>query len=125
VNYDNKLDDVFPLAHEMGHSMHSFYSNQAQPYIYSQYSIFVAEVASTVNESLLIDYLLKKSSDRREKMYLLNHYLEQFRGTVFRQTMFAEFEKMVHDRVEAGQALTPDALCEMYRDLNALYYGPR
>ena len=105
--------------------MHSFYSNQAQPYIYSQYSIFVAEVASTVNESLLIDYLLKKSSDRREKMYLLNHYLEQFRGTVFRQTMFAEFEKMVHDRVEAGQALTPDALCEMYRDLNALYYGPQ
>lgn len=125
LNYDNKLDDVFTLAHEMGHSMHSFYSNQAQPYIYSQYSIFVAEVASTVNESLLIDYLLKKSSDRREKMYLLNHYLEQFRGTVFRQTMFAEFEKMVHDRVEAGQALTPDALCEMYRDLNALYYGPQ
>ncbi len=124
LNYDNKLDDVFTLAHEMGHSMHTYYSNQAQPYIYSQYSIFVAEVASTVNESLLIDYLLKKSSDPREKMFLINHYLEQFRGTVYRQTMFAEFEKIVHEQVEAGQALTPDALCRIYRDLNTLYYGP-
>ncbi len=124
LNYDNKLDDVFTLAHEMGHSMHTYYSNRAQPYIYSQYSIFVAEVASTVNESLLIDYLLKKSTDPREKMFLINHYLEQFRGTVYRQTMFAEFEKIVHDQVEAGQALTPDALSSIYRDLNALYYGP-
>lgn len=125
LNYDNKLDDVFTLAHEMGHSMHSYYSNKVQPYIYSQYTIFVAEVASTVNESLLIDYLLKKSTDPREKMYLINHYLEQFRGTVFRQTMFAEFEKIVHDQVEAGQALTPDSLCQIYRELNALYYGPQ
>ena len=124
LNYDNKLDDVFTLAHEMGHSMHSYYSNKAQPYIYSQYTIFVAEVASTVNESLLIDYLLKKSTDPKEKMYLINHYLEQFRGTVFRQTMFAEFEKIVHDQVEAGQALTPDSLGQIYRELNALYYGP-
>lgn len=124
LNYDNKLDDVFTLAHEMGHSMHSYYSNQTQPYIYSQYSIFVAEVASTVNESLLIDYLLKKSADPREKMFLINHYLEQFRGTVYRQTMFAEFEKIIHEEVEAGRALTPDDLCRIYRELNTLYYGP-
>ncbi|KUG02998.1 oligoendopeptidase f [hydrocarbon metagenome] len=124
LNYDNKLDDVFTLAHEMGHSMHTYYSNKAQPYIYSQYTIFVAEVASTVNESLLIDYLLKNSTDPREKMFLINHYLEQFRGTVYRQTMFAEFEKIVHEQVEAGQALTPEALSQIYRDLNALYYGP-
>lgn len=124
LNYDNKLDDVFTLAHEMGHSLHSYYSNQKQPYIYSQYTIFVAEVASTVNESLLIDYMLKKSQDPREKMFLINHYLEQFRGTVYRQTMFAEFEKIIHEQAEAGEALTPESLCKTYRDLNALYYGP-
>ena len=124
MNYDDKLDDLFTLAHEMGHSLHSYYSNQTQPYVYSSYSIFVAEVASTVNESLLIDYLLKNSNDPREKMYLLNHYLEQFRGTVFRQTMFAEFEKLTHERVEAGDALTPEALGELYRELNKKYYGP-
>lgn len=124
MNYDNKLDDMFTLAHEMGHSLHSYYSNRSQPYVYSQYSIFVAEVASTVNESLLIDYLLARSSDPREKIYLLNHYLEQFRGTVYRQTMFAEFEKMIHAQAEAGEALTPELLKEIYRDLNTLYYGP-
>ncbi len=124
MNYDNKLDDMFTLAHEMGHSLHSYYSNRAQPYVYSQYTIFVAEVASTVNESLLIDYLLKKSTDKQEKIYLINHYLEQFRGTVFRQTMFAEFEKIIHERAEQGEALTPELLKEIYRDLNVLYYGP-
>lgn len=124
MNYDDKLDDLFTLAHEMGHSLHSYYSNQTQPYVYSSYSIFVAEVASTVNESLLIDHLLKNSNDPQEKMYLLNHYLEQFRGTVFRQTMFAEFEKLTHERVEAGDALTPEALGELYRELNKKYYGP-
>lgn len=124
MNYDNKLDDMFTLAHEMGHSLHSYYSNRSQPYVYSQYSIFVAEVASTVNESLLIDYLLARSSDSREKIYLINHYLEQFRGTVYRQTMFAEFEKMIHAQAEAGEALTPELLKEIYRDLNILYYGP-
>lgn len=124
MNYDNKLDDMFTLAHEMGHSLHSYYSNRSQPYVYSQYSIFVAEVASTVNESLLIDYLLARSSDSREKIYLINHYLEQFRGTVYRQTMFAEFEKMIHAQAEAGEALTPELLKEIYRDLNTLYYGP-
>ncbi|HQA06989.1 MAG TPA: oligoendopeptidase F [Syntrophomonadaceae bacterium] len=124
MNYDDKLDDLFTLAHEMGHSLHSYYSNQTQPYVYSQYSIFVAEVASTVNESLLIDHLLKNTDNPQEKMYLLNHYLEQFRGTVYRQTMFAEFEKITHERVEAGDALTPETLGEMYLELNKKYYGP-
>lgn len=124
MNYDNKLDDMFTLAHEMGHSLHSYYSNHAQPYVYSQYSIFVAEVASTVNESLLIDYLLANSTDPKEKIYLINHYLEQFRGTVYRQTMFAEFEKIIHERAEQGEALTPELLKQIYRDLNILYYGP-
>jgi len=124
MNYDNKLDDLFTLAHEMGHSMHSYYSNHNQPYIYAQYSIFVAEVASTVNESLLIDYLLQHSHDKQEKIYLLNHYLEQFRGTVYRQTMFAEFEKIIHAKAEQGEAITPELMNTVYRDLNKLYYGP-
>ncbi len=124
MNYDNKLDDVFTLAHEMGHSMHTYYSNKTQPYIYSQYSIFVAEVASTVNESLLIDYLLKNCENKQERIYLINHYLEQFRGTVYRQTMFAEFEKIIHETVEKGGALNPDTLNSIYRKLNCLYYGP-
>ncbi len=124
LNYDNKLDDVFTLAHEMGHALHSFYSNRHQPYVYSQYPIFLAEVASTVNESLLIDYLLKRSNSREERIYLINHYLEQFRGTVYRQTMFAEYEKIIHDMVEQGQPLTTEALKNSYLDLNRLYYGP-
>jgi oligoendopeptidase F len=124
LNYDNKLDDMFTLAHEMGHSLHSWYSNHAQPFVYSQYSIFVAEVASTVNESLLIDYLLKNSQDKQEKIYLINHYLEQFRGTVYRQAMFAEYEKIIHEQAELGVALTPEFLKQTYRDLNILYYGP-
>jgi len=124
LNYDNKLDDVFTLAHEMGHALHSYYSNQTQPFIYSQYSIMVAEVASTVNESLLIDYLLENSNDPREKLYLLNHYLEQFRGTLYRQTMFAEYEKIIHELAEEGEALTTENLSRIYRDLNVLYYGP-
>jgi len=124
LNYDKKLDDVFTLAHEMGHALHSYYSNKTQPFIYSQYSIMVAEVASTVNESLLIDYLLKNSNDPREKLYLLNHYLEQFRGTLYRQTMFAEYEKIIHELAEQGEALTAENLSQIYRDLNVLYYGP-
>lgn len=124
MNYDNKFDDLFTLAHEMGHAMHSYYSNCRQPYIYSQYTIFVAEVASTVNESLLLDYLLQNSEGKKERMYLLNHYLEQFRGTVYRQTMFAEFEKIIHEKAELGEALTPARLREIYMDLNRLYYGP-
>jgi len=124
LNYNNRLTDVLTLAHEMGHAMHTYYSNKLQPYIYSQYSIFVAEVASTVNESLVIDYLLRNSSDIQEKMYLLNHYLEQFRGTVYRQTMFAEFEKIIHKKVEQGEALSLKVLNTIYHDLNRLYYGP-
>jgi len=124
MNYDNKLNDVFTLAHELGHSLHSYYSNKNQPFIYSQYPIFLAEVASTVNESLLIDYLLQHSDNRQEKMYLINHYLEQFRGTVYRQTMFAEFEKIIHETVEAGGGLTPEELYRIYRELNTLYFGP-
>lgn len=123
MNYDYKLNDVFTLAHELGHAMHSFYSNRTQPYIYSQYSIFLAEVASTVNESLLIDYLLGQSDKKEDKIYLINHYLEQFKGTLYRQTMFAEFEKIIHDKVEKGDALTPELLSIIYRDLNKLYFG--
>ncbi len=124
LNYQPNVDNVFTLAHELGHALHSYYSDKHQPYIYAQYTIFVAEVASTVNESLLMHYLLKHTSDPRQRMYLLNHYLDQFRGTVFRQTMFAEFEKIIHEKVEQGEALTPDTLNKIYRDLNAAYYGP-
>jgi oligoendopeptidase F len=124
LNYQENLDNVFTIAHEMGHALHSYYSDREQPYIYAQYTIFVAEVASTLNEALLMDYLLKKTDDPKRKMYLLNHYLEQFRGTVFRQVKFAEFEKIIHEKAEAGEALTADLLCELYLDLNKRYYGP-
>lgn len=125
LNHDDKLDDVFTIAHEMGHALHTYYSNQSQPFVYSQYAIFVAEVASTVNESLLIDYMLKNSQSKEEKMYLINHYLEEFRGTVYRQTMFAEFEKIIHEQTEKGQALTPQAFSSIYHELNRLYYGEK
>ncbi|NLW23043.1 MAG: oligoendopeptidase F [Tissierellia bacterium] len=124
LNYQDTLDSVFTTAHEMGHSVHSYFSKKNQPYIYSGYSIFVAEVASTVNEALLLDYMLKNAKDNREKMYLLNHYLEQFRTTVFRQTMFAEFEKTIYEYAEKGGALTADYLSETYKKLNEKYYGP-
>jgi oligoendopeptidase F len=123
MNYQEKLHDAFTLAHELGHAMHSHYSNQIQPYINAGYRIFVAEVASTVNEALLLENLLARTSDHQEELYLLNQYLEQFRGTVFRQTMFAEFEKLVHAEVEAGGALTAEWLCAAYRRLNEEYYG--
>lgn len=124
LNYQDTLDNVFTLAHEMGHSMHSYYSRENQPYVYGGYSIFVAEVASTANEALLMDYMLKNTTDKSKKLYLLNHYLEQFRGTVYRQTMFAEFEKMIHEEVENGESLTADKLSKMYKGLNEKYYGP-
>ncbi|NTV90393.1 MAG: oligoendopeptidase F [Clostridiales bacterium] len=123
LNYQGTINDVFTIAHEMGHALHSFYTNRTQPYIYSDYRIFVAEVASTVNESLLIKYMLKNTTDKKEKAYLLNHYLEEFRGTIFRQTMFAEFEKLVHERMEAGEALTQQELNRIYRELNVRYFG--
>ncbi|NLL47385.1 MAG: oligoendopeptidase F [Firmicutes bacterium] len=124
LNYQGTLNDVFTLAHELGHAMHSFYSNQTQEFVNAQYTIFVAEVASTLNEALLMDDLLKKTEDPKKRAYLLNHFLEQFRGTVFRQTMFAEFEMIVHGKVGAGEMLTSEALCEIYYDLNKKYYGP-
>src|SRR5699024_4366476 len=117
------VDNMFTIAHEMGHAIHSYYSDREQPYLYAQYTIFVAEVASTVNESLLMDWMLNNTTDKQQKLYLLNHYLEQFRGTVFRQTMFAEFEKLTHAEVERGGALTPEWLSATYHDLNKVYYG--
>ncbi len=124
LNYQDTLDNVFTLAHELGHSLHSYYSKKNQPYVYGGYSIFLAEVASTTNEALLMDYLLKNVKSKEEELYLLNHYLEQFRGTVYRQTMFAEFELTIHEHVEKGESLTADWLCEAYKALNIKYYGP-
>ena len=126
INYQGTLHDVFTLAHEMGHALHSWYSDEHQPYIYAGYRIFVAEVASTCNEALLIHYLMeqsKKAGDRKKTMYLMNYFLEQFRTTLFRQTMFAEFEKITHGLQEQGETLTADRLCEIYYDLNKLYFG--
>ncbi len=123
LNYQGTINDVFTIAHEMGHAIHSYYTNRTQPYIYSDYRIFVAEVASTVNESLLIKHMLANTSDKKEKAYLLNHYLEEFRGTIFRQTMFAEFEKTIHERMEAGEALTQQEFGRIYRELNVRYFG--
>jgi len=123
LNYQGKLDDVFTLAHEMGHALHSWYSNANQPYVYSGYLIFDAEVASTCNESLLMQYLLKESKDKKEKAYLLNHFIDQFKGTLFRQTMFAEFEKITHEMYAKGESLTAERLCAVYMDLNRKYFG--
>ena len=123
LNYNDTLDNVFTLAHEMGHALHSYHSDEAQDYIYAGYKIFVAEVASTCNEALLIHHLLEKSKDDTERAYLLNHFLEQFRGTVFRQTMFAEFEKIAHAKAEAGETLTSEVLCDIYYNLNKQYFG--
>lgn len=124
LNHNDTLDNMFTLAHEMGHSMHSYYSNDTQPYIYSQYTIFVAEVASTCNEVLLMEYLLANTTDPKERAYLLNHYLDSFKGTVYRQTMFAEFEMQTNKLVEDGESLTADCLNKLYYELNCKYYGP-
>ncbi|HLS52377.1 MAG TPA: oligoendopeptidase F [Tissierellaceae bacterium] len=124
LNYQNTLDSVFTLAHEMGHSVHSYFTRKNQPYIYGNYSIFLAEVASTANEALLLDYMINNTKDKKERVYLINHYLESFRTTVFRQTMFAEFEKIINEHLEAGHALTAEYLCSTYKELNELYYGP-
>ena len=123
LNYQDNLNNVFTLAHEMGHALHSYHSDETQDYIYAGYKIFVAEVASTCNEALLIRYLLDHSKDDKEKAYLLNYFLEQFRSTLFRQTMFAEFEKLAHAKSEAGETLTAEVLCDMYYDLNKKYFG--
>ena len=124
LNYNGSLDNMFTLAHEMGHAMHSYYSNENQPYIYSQYKIFVAEVASTCNEILLMEYLLKNTTDKKERAYLLNHYLDSFKGTVFRQTQFAEYEMRSNAMVEAGESLNAQNLSDLYLEINQKYYGP-
>lgn len=124
LNYDFKLNDVSTLAHEMGHSIHSYYSRKNQPYVYSDYSLFVAEVASTTNESLLIRYLIDKESDKNKKLFLINQQLEQIRTTVFRQVMFAEFEKTTHESIENGKPLTAEDLSKIWHELNVKYFGP-
>ena len=124
LNYQDNVDNVYTLAHEMGHAIHTYLSNKNQPYIKADYMIFVAEVASTLNEILLTEYLLATLEDPKEKAYILNHYLEQFRSTVYRQTMFAEFEKITHGMAETGQPLTFESLSEVYKGLNEKYYGP-
>ncbi len=123
MNYNGTLNHVFTLAHEMGHALHSYYSDGKQPYRYAGYRIFVAEVASTCNEALLIHYLLEHAYNKEEKAYLINYFLDQFKGTLFRQTMFAEFEKIVHQMAQEGEGLTAEKLCEIYYGLNVEYYG--
>lgn len=123
LNHKDNLNSMFTLAHEMGHAMHSYLSDSNQPYRDAQYTIFLAEVASTLNEALLMDYLLKKTTDPKAKMFLLTYYADQFRTTVFRQTMFAEFEKITHEKAEAGESLTPQELSAIYYNLNKQYFG--
>ena len=124
LNYNDSLDDMFTLAHEMGHAIHSYLSNSTQPFIYSNYKIFVAEVASTCNEVLLMEYLLKNTTDQKERAYLLNHYLDSFKGTVYRQTMFAEYEMKTNELAESGESLTAEVLNNLYHELNSKYFGP-
>ena len=123
LNYTDTLKDVFTIIHEMGHSMHSRYTRDEQPYIYGSHSIFTAEVASTVNESLLMQHLLRTKDEKEMRKYLLNMHLEEFRTTLFRQTMFAEFEDITHKAIESGETLTAEWMCQQYEDLNAQYYG--
>ncbi|MFW5786926.1 MAG: oligoendopeptidase F [Halanaerobiales bacterium] len=123
LNYQDNISNMFTLAHEMGHALHTYYSNKNQPFVYANYKIFVAEVASTLNESLLIHHLLDKTEDRKKRIYLINYYLEKFRGTVYRQTMFAEFENIIHQKSEEGEPLTSGKLNEIYYNLNKKYYG--
>ena len=124
LNYTGTLDSQFTLAHEMGHALHSYLSHKNQNPIDANYVIFVAEVASTCNEALLMEYLLGKTTDKKERAYLINHFLEQFKGTLYRQTMFAEFELNIGRMIAQGQTLTADVLCAEYRRLNEMYFGP-
>lgn len=124
LNYHNRYDDVSTIAHEIGHAIHSYYSQKSQPYATSQYTTFTAEVASTTNEILLIDHMLKTTTDKRQRLYLINQYLEAVRATVYRQTLFAEFEKIIFAKAEAGETLTADLLDSLWHELNVKYYGP-
>ena len=123
MNWQSNVNNLFTLVHEFGHSVHSYYTRKYQPYPYGNYSIFVAEVASTCNENLLNEYLLNTIDDEKKRIYLLNHYLEGFRGTLFRQTMFAEFEHTIHQKAQNGEAITADMLTEEYYALNKKYFG--
>jgi len=124
LNFQGRLDDVFTIAHEMGHSIHTYYSFGRQPYVYAQYPIILAEVASTCNEAILINYLINESKQKEEKMFLLNHFMEQFKGTIYRQVMFAEFEKTTHEMAERGEPLNSEVLNKVYHELNVKYFGP-
>ncbi len=124
MNYQNNWNSVFTLAHELGHSLHSYLTRSTQPYIYGDYTTFLAEIASTLNEALLVEHLLTTTTDPKLRAFVINHQLEAFRGTLFRQTMFAEFELAIHERVERGEALTADGLSALYYDLVRAYHGP-
>ena len=124
LNWQDGLEDLYTLVHEMGHSMHSYYTTHTQPYVYGDYPIFVAEIASTTNENLLTDYLLKTEKDPQVRAFVLNHYLDGFKGTIFRQTQFAEFEQWIHEQDASGKSLTADSISKFYGDLNKQYYGP-
>ncbi len=124
LNWSNLLNDVFTLAHEMGHNMHSYFTGNNQPYPYSHYTIFVAEVASTFNEALLLEYLIKNSQSKNEKLHLIEKYLENITATFYRQTMFAEFEKVIYEKTESGSSLTAADYCKLYKDIYSKYWGP-
>ncbi len=124
LNWNGILNDIFTLTHEMGHNVHSYLTGTSQPFIYADYSIFVAEIASTFNEALLFDYLLENTSSKEEKLCLLEKYLNNIVATFYRQTMFAEFELQVYRNIENGQAITSDTLCELYSSIYSKYMGP-
>ena len=124
MNWQDSLNHLYTLVHELGHSVHSYHTRNSQPYAYGDYSIFLAEIASTTNENILTDYLLKTQTDPKVRIYVLNHYLDGFKGTIFRQTQFAEFEHYIHQKAQEGVPLTQEFLTDYYGDLNARYYGP-
>jgi oligoendopeptidase F len=124
LNYNNSTDNFFTVAHEMGHALHSYYTHAGQPYVYEDYSTFIAEIASTTNEALLINYLLNTTTDKRQRLFLLNYYIEQIIGTFYTQVMFSEFERAIHDEVEQGGALSAESMRKIYGDLYKKFWGP-